>query len=60
MARAAPFTAALALCVVLVPAAPLSAQPAAAPELPSGWVDKKPVESRRFMVAAAGAVSRPS
>ena len=53
MARAAPFTAALALCVVLVPAAPLSAQPTAAPELPSGWVDKKPVESRRFMVAAA-------
>jgi gamma-glutamyltranspeptidase/glutathione hydrolase len=51
MIRAAPFTAALALCIAFVPAAPLFAQPA--PEFASGWIDKKPVESRRFMVAAA-------
>jgi gamma-glutamyltranspeptidase/glutathione hydrolase len=54
MHRAAPFTTALALCVVaFVTAAPLRAQLPAAPEAASGWIDKKPVESRRFMVAAA-------
>jgi len=53
MRRAAPSIAALALCLAFVAAAPLFAQPPAAPELPSGWIDKKVVESRRFMVAAA-------
>ncbi len=62
MVRAAPSVAALVLCVVIVPAAPIFAQPLAAPpsaqlpaapEFPSGWIDRKPVESRRFMVAAA-------
>jgi gamma-glutamyltranspeptidase/glutathione hydrolase len=44
------FIAALATLV----AAALHAQPLpAAPEHPSGWIDKKPVTSHRFMVAAA-------
>ena len=34
-------------CATLVVAQPL------APEHPSGWIDKKPVASRRFMIAAA-------
>src|SRR6187551_2012798 len=53
MRRAAPLAAALAFCLAFVAAAPLFAQPPAAPEFASGWIDKKAVESRRFMVAAA-------
>jgi gamma-glutamyltranspeptidase/glutathione hydrolase len=52
MRSAAPSIAALALCLAFA-AAPLFAQPPAAPEFASGWIDKKAVESRRFMVAAA-------
>src|SRR6185437_2729380 len=51
MRRAASLSAALALGLASIAAAPLFAQPA--PELASGWIDKKAVESRRFMVAAA-------
>ncbi len=39
-------------CIATACAALVLAQPIA-PEHPSGWIDKAPVESRRFMVAAA-------
>ena len=43
----------IALAFALLCIACAHAQPTTAPERPSGWIDKAPVSSHRFMVAAA-------
>src|SRR5689334_5818756 len=43
----------VALCVALASSVACAQAIQGAPERPSGWIDKKPVESRHFMVAAA-------
>src|SRR4029453_11539077 len=45
------------LAVALIAVVPTAPAQDAAPELASGWTDKAPVASRRFMVAAANPIA---